>query len=399
MVETPELTSMTRSRTVRPLVAAWVLVLVILGTGVTWLSLSAEPGPPATETVTDNELAASPAPETPRTQTDHDTAQAAGANESDAPLSISQPPQDQINLPGGEAIANADHVTRLIPTAGTTPASLPAATNRAPLVKAPIDGLIMAGANGPLPVLGPDSLIAWKAYARPQDMSDNRPKIAVIVTGIGLNSKTTDLAITTLPGEIDLGFSPYGRKLQDWMDKARAYGHESFLMIPTEPLHYPENDPGPHTLLAGAPRRDNLKKLDWVLSQVTGYVGVINEMGSKFTASEEDILPILEDLNSRGLMVLDSRSTRFSVAAKLARQIAMPRALNNLYIDNKISSADITKNLTQLENTARSYGVAVGVARAIPLSIRELEIWARGLEDRGLQLVPITAIANRQPVR
>lgn len=387
MADAPELTSMTRRKTVRPLVAAWAFVIVLLVTGFVWLSLTDNTEPMAKEN-----------PPPTKTQ-DH-----ASASETQAistPLTTTGPPQQNA--------ANIDPVKEThFPTASEiTQSNSPAAGGTTPagngLIKAPIDGLIMEGANGPLPVLGPDSLVSWKAYARPAGISDaatnNRPKIAIIVTGIGLNSKFSDLAITQLPGQIDLGFSPYGRKLQNWMDKSREYGHEGFLMIPTEPQKYPENDPGPHTLLAGASTRDNLKKLDWILSQVTGYVGVINEMGSKFTASEEDVLPILTDLNERGLMFLDSKSTRFSVAANVARRIAMPRALNNLFIDNVVTAENISQNLTTLENTARSYGAAVGVARALPITINELEIWARSLEGRGFQLVPITAIANRQPIR
>jgi len=362
MVDAPELTSITRNRTVRPLVAAWAFVIVILVVGFTWLSLS-----PDTAQVEDNLVHADP--ERPL---DTDIALTGNSPSQNAASVNDEPPATMEEAPPHKGIS---------------------------LVKAPVDGLFMAGANGPLPVLGPDSMVAWKEYARPAGDLDDRPKIAIIVTGIGLSKKTTEFAIKHLPGQIDLGFSPYGQRLQSWMDMARKYGHEGFLMVPAEPLKYPENDPGPHTLMTGASPRDNLKKLDWLLSQVTGYVGVINEMGSRFTASEEDVMPILDDLNARGLMLLDSRSTRFSVAAKLARRIGMPRAFNNLYIDNIVSSAEITKNLAALENTARTYGTAVGVARAFPLSIREIEKWAQTLERRGIQLVPITAIANRQPIR
>lgn len=368
MVDAPELTSMTRNKTIRPLMVAWVFVLVLLGTGVIWLSLSSD-----VESV-------------------HD----------DSPGSTAE----QKNGPGitGHDITIATAIPTLEAKEPDTAAEADNTPTDISLAKAPIEGLVMMGANGLLPVLGPDSMVAWKEYAGPSgsqddNASDDRPKIAILVTGIGLNRKSSDLAIKRLPGQIDLGFSPYGRDLQKWMNMGREYGHEGFLMIPTEPLKYPENDPGPHTLLTGASSRDNLKKLDWLLSQVTGYVGVINEMGSKFTTSEADILPILKDLNGRGLMFLDARSTRFSVAAKLARSIAMPRALNNLYIDNIINSTEIAQNLTSLENTARTYGVALGVARAFPLTIKELENWTRSLKARGIELVPITAIANRQAIR
>ncbi len=364
MVDAPELTSMTRRRTVRPLVAAWVFVFVILTAGFIWLSLSPDDLPP-----NDDPGVA-----------DHHKETAAIVQD----IAITSPvPQDDNGQSDG-------------PSATMNEGSAPEAIG---LAQAPIGGLTMAGANGPLPVLGPDGMVAWKEYARPVANTDDRPKVAIIVTGVGLNARATEMAIKQLPGQVDFGFSPYGQRLQHWMDMSRSHGHEGFLMIPTEPLNYPENDPGPHTLLAGASARDNLKKLDWLLSRLTGYVGVINEMGSKFTASEEDVLPILEELNGRGLMLLDSRSTRFSVGAKLARRISMPRAFNNLFIDNSLSAEDISQKLTTLENTARTYGTAVGVARAFPLTIGEIEKWARGLESRGIELVPITAIANRQPIR
>lgn len=368
MADAPELTTMTRRRTVRPLLAAWVLVIAILGVGIVWLSLSDEGGGDAHKA----------GPESG--QTTHDGPSAASHEIAIADLDISANRSGEVTPP--------DEGARRV-SAG--------------LVKAPIDGLVITGANGPLPVLGPDKLVAWKAYARPDDKigenDDDRPKIAIIVIGIGLNSRASSLAISRLPGQVDMGFSPYGHQMQKWMDKAREAGHEGFLMIPTEPLSYPENDPGPHTLLTGATPRDNLKKLDWLLSRLTGYVGVVNEMGSKFTTSEKDLLPVLEDLKGRGLMLLDSRATRFSVAARLARRISMPRAFNNRYIDNKISAKEIAANLAALENTARSFGVAIGVARAIPLTIREIEKWAEFLDDRGIRLVPVTAIANRQPLR
>ncbi|MCK5424102.1 MAG: divergent polysaccharide deacetylase family protein [Emcibacter sp.] len=371
MVDTPELTSITRDRAVRPLMVAWIFVFVILGTGFAWLSLS--PDLP-------------PEPDGSPDQTDH----IANVPTTDHDITIASTiPYPDTKIP--------DEKNEIAPKTESETEDSPTGIS---LDKAPIEGLVMVGANGPLPVLGPDSMVAWKEYARPYEVQDkNRPKIAILVTGIGLNSKSTDFAIKRLPGQIDLGFSPYGRELQKWMDKGREYGHEAFLMIPTEPLKYPENDPGPHTLLTGASARDNLKKLDWLLSQVTGYVGVINEMGSKFTTSEAAIKPILKDLNGRGLMFLDSRSTRFSVAAKMARRIAMPRALNNLYIDNVINSREIAQNLTILENTAHTYGAALGVARAFPLTVTELESWAKGLKARGIDLVPITAIANQQPIR
>ncbi len=382
MVDTPELTTMTRQRTIRPLLVAWIFVFVMLGTGFAWLSLSPDEG--IEKDIESEDHAVTLSKDSQPLKSD--------PNDIHADNDHNDTSQKNVPSHGISPNSNTNHA-----------ADDEEPQNRLSLTHAPIDGLTMQGSYGLLPVLGPDSMVSWKEYARPFKAEKidgkEKPQIAIIINGIGLNAKTTNIAITSLPGEINLGFSPYGRELQKWMNKSRTYGHEGLLMIPTEPLSYPNDDPGPHTLMTNAPSRDNLKRLDWLLSQVTGYVGVINEMGSKFTTSEDDVLPILNSLKERGLMFLDSRSTRFSVAAKVARRLSMPRALNNLYIDNNINSKDIRANLAKLENTARTYGVALGVANAVPLSIKEIALWSKSLSARGFQLAPVTAIVNRQPIR
>ncbi|MDG1708089.1 MAG: divergent polysaccharide deacetylase family protein, partial [Emcibacteraceae bacterium] len=286
-----------------------------------------------------------------------------------------------------------------IPAAQADPIIQLLTSTQAPLSTAPNPNLLIRSENGMLPSLGPDGFVAWKEYARPFSGDEEKPRIAIMVTDIGLNSKSSNAAIDQLPGQIDLAFSPYGRNLQNWMDKARNKGHEGFLMLPTEPLNYPESDPGPHTLLVDLSTRENVNRLDWLLSRVGGYVGIINHMGSKFTASEDAMNSIIEDLNGRGLMLVDARSTRFSLAARTARREGMPRAMNDRYIDNVLTPEEIQKQLAELEKTAKTFGAALGIARAIPLTITEISDWSLSLQDKGIELVPVTAIANRQPIK
>ena len=364
MAGEPELKSATRQRIINPLTLAWGLVIVLLGLTVSWVYLSDDP-----HTVSNDE------------NTDH----------AEHDQTIAEDMSTMPESPSGELpVADAQ---------ATPTIDQPSLSSQIALKPAPNENLLIRGDNGLKPALGPDGLIAWKEYARPFSGDDQLPRIAILVTDVGLNSKSSNAAIDKLPGQVDMAFSPYGRNLQTWMDKARAKGHEGFLMIPTEPLNYPDNDPGPHTLIADSSERDNLLRLDWTLSQVTGYVGVVNHMGSKFTASEEALTPILNDLNGRGLMLVDSRSTRFSMAARIARRLGMPRAMNDRYIDNVITTEDIQRQLGELEKTANTFGAALGLARATPLTINEIAAWAETLEQKGFQLVPITAIANRQPIK
>ena len=52
-----------------------------------------------------------------------------------------------------------------------------------------------------------------------------------------------------LPPAVTLAFTPYGADPTKLAERARAQRHEILLQVPMEPFDYPDNDPGPQTLL------------------------------------------------------------------------------------------------------------------------------------------------------
>ena len=113
------------------------------------------------------------------------------------------------------------------------------------LTPAPEPGMIEDTPNGPLPIVGKDGHQAWQVYARPFDSKDVRPRIALIVTGVGLDQTLSQAALDRLPGTITFGFDPYADNVKDNIANARNLGHEALLGLPLEPLDYPRQDPGP----------------------------------------------------------------------------------------------------------------------------------------------------------
>ena len=263
---------------------------------------------------------------------------------------------------------------------------------------APDPDLMQRTSRGSLPTIGRDGRKPWQVYARPFDDEDERPRLAVVVSGLGLNSATTASAIR-LPGAVTLSFTAYAPNLERQVAEARAAGHEVLLDLPMEPVSYPADDPGPHTLLTSLNPSDNISRLEWLLGRFTGYVGVINHMGSRFTVAPDSLRPILSALNERGLMFIDSRSSSHSVAVRLASQIELPRAINDRFVDHEATRAAIDQAFVEIERIARKQGVAVAVARPFPVTLERMAAWLPALEQRGISVAPITAVANRQADR
>jgi polysaccharide deacetylase 2 family uncharacterized protein YibQ len=284
---------------------------------------------------------------------------------------------------GGEALITLPDGASVASGAGYTVPTHPPS----PLPKAPIAGLFQQGPSGTLPMIAPDGRVPAQAYARPF-RPNGKPRVALIVGGLGLNAVTTRAAIERLPPEVTLSFVPYAENLQGWIDQARAQGHEVMLEMPMEPSGYPNNDPGPYTLLANGNPDDINAKLDWLLGRATGYFGVTNYLGDRFAASDQGMGAFLTYLRQRGVAFLDDGSFQ-------RRPGAWARASADKVIDQTQSPAAVIAALNSLEAQAKIRGSALGTGFSYPVTVETAARWTAGLEQRGLQLAPASAMTMR----
>ncbi len=248
--------------------------------------------------------------------------------------------------------------------------------------------------DGPIPRISATGETPFSAYSRQWDSSlaGSLPKIAIIVSGLGINESGSLSAIDGLPGNVTLAFTPYGKTLQTTIVAAQNSGHEILLEIPLEPFDYPANDPGPQTLLTGDEPRSNLDKLFWLMARFGGYVGVMNHMGARFTASGADFSPIMEELGSRGLGYLDDGSSNRSIAPQLAGANKVPFARATQFLDDNPAREPILAALKALEAKATADGQAIGIISALPISVQIVAEWSRDLESKGFVLVPASSL-------
>ena len=287
---------------------------------------------------------------------------------------------------------SADDEPRADPPARAPP-GVPRSLDEFRSAPVPDPGLIAASPVGPLPVIGADGRQPWQAYARHHEDTGTRPRIAIVLGRLGHSQSATHAAIQQLPGTVTLGFAPYAPNLTDWIAQARAAGHEVLLQIPMEPFNYPTSDPGPHTLLTSLSAEDNIGRLEWLLGRGSGYVGVTNFMGSRFTSSADHLRPVFGVLKTRGLLFLDARVSRNSVAEQVAMDLGVPNTQSSRFLDLEASRVAIDARLYELERIAKSAGSAVGIGFPYPVTIERLAAWAQSLDDKGIALVPVSALA------
>jgi polysaccharide deacetylase 2 family uncharacterized protein YibQ len=263
--------------------------------------------------------------------------------------------------------------------------------------KAPVDQkLLETTRHGAIPQIGPDGTRPSAQYARPLQLPPNKkdsPRIAIVIGGLGISASGTADAFTKLPGPVTFAISPYGIDLDKLAEHARAENHEVLLQVPMEPFDYPDNDPGPQTLLTSLTPDQNVDRLHWLMSRFQGYVGITNYMGARFNASEPALAPVLHETAKRGLIYADDGSSPRSVAGQIAGSHNLPFAKTDLVLDAVPTPIEIDRALTRLEMMARDNGAAVGLATAQPATVARISEWAKKVEGRGFVLVPITMVA------
>jgi hypothetical protein len=263
------------------------------------------------------------------------------------------------------------------------------------LSRAPDPGLVEKSRQGPLPIVGTDGREAWRVYARPFNRSDKRPKIAIVLYGIGPSGSATRAAIQGLPGSITLAFSPYADNLSNSIAEARIAGHEALLMVPMEPKNYPQFDPGPKGLLTSLEPEKNIARLEWILSRTSGYIGVTSFMGSRFTRAQRHMIVVLQQLRRRGLLYLESQIGSATQIGEIAKTVRVPYAANALYIDERASRPAIDSQLREIERLAKKLGGAIAMAYPYPVTLERLSAWSRDVTKRGFVLAPVSALATR----
>lgn len=257
-----------------------------------------------------------------------------------------------------------------------------------PLAVAPIAGFYAPGPGGPLPIIAQDGRTPAQAYARPF-VANGRPKVSLVIGGLGLNSRATRQAIETLRPEITLSFVVYAEGLQGWIDMARAHGHEVLLETPMEPENYPDNNSGPYTLMTDGQPPETVKKLEWILSRATGYFGLTNYLGSRFLASAPAYDAFASAVRGRGLAFVDDGSA-------VGKGGGLPRATAERVIDDKLSGPAIDQQLSALEAGALQRGQALGSGFAYPVTLEKVALWANEVETRGYQLTPVSALTAKK---
>src|SRR4030043_44884 len=217
-------------------------------------------------------------------------------------------------------------------------------------------------------------------------------KIAIVIDDMGYD---LDLAIAFMDLDLPLSLSvlPSAPRTVDIVYEANRRGTELLLHLPMEPKDYPDLNPGPGAVLTNMDERRIRKTINNDIDQVPGIRGVNHHMGSKFTERSEKMKIVLRELERHNLFYLDSRTTNLTVAYNLAKDMGVPAARKDVFLDNDLSSKAIRFQMERLLGISRYSGIAIGIGHPHKETLDVLKEYA-GILKKEFKVVPVSELAK-----
>lgn len=248
--------------------------------------------------------------------------------------------------------------------------------------------LQLAGAP-PIPL--PPVAAARPVHITRVPLHPGRPRVALLVGGIGLSLADSTAAIDRLPAPVSLAVPPQAGNLDRVLPLIQTHGHEYLLSVPMEPTGFPLDDPdSTKALMLSLTEQENEARLRAILASVPGYVGVTNTLGPQRgdrLMETPDLFDVVQrTVSQRGLFFLEAGDQKLQTAGRRADLVLD---------DTPLTGATLDARLDELTNIALDKGTAVGVITLPrPVTLDRAVAWSQGLAKKGVDLVPVSELIS-----
>ncbi len=294
---------------------------------------------------------------------------------------------------GAAALAGLPHLIGAV-----TPGLMATAHADAPPARADVARLALPGFAQSLhapqllyPVVAqvlPDWLVA-----RP-DAPPQKPVIAIVIDDLGADISGTEKAMR-LPKAVALAFLPYAEMTPAFAMRARDEGRTVLAHVPMQATRVTRTTP--MLLETGMAADEILRRLNWSLDRVPGAVGLNNHEGSRFTADDAALAPVMAAAKARGLFFLDSKTSPASRAEDAARAAGLRTGGRDIFLDDDQSEAAVRQQLAALAATAKRNGAAIAIGHPHAVTLRLVAEWLG--QDLGVTLVTLEAAMRAKDAR
>jgi len=219
-------------------------------------------------------------------------------------------------------------------------------------------------------------------------------RIAILIDDIGGNLSSVK-QILKIEAPISFAILPHTPRSVAAAEMIHQAGRDVLLHLPMEPQAYPREKPGPGALFTAMSEKELQQILSRDLDAVPHISGVNNHMGSRFTEDEEKMAIVMKELKSKGLFFIDSLTTPRSKAGRVSREIGIPFATRQIFIDNGQDYEKTCQNLLAVLNSKKgSHCNLILIGHPYSNTISALNRVVPELKSQGVEIVPVSSLVR-----
>ncbi len=226
--------------------------------------------------------------------------------------------------------------------------------------------------NMQLPKISSRGKKPWSEYGNPVQIAPNFYKVAIVFKNLGLDTRLTETITTALPSEISFSFSPYAQNAAEMVKNARRSGHETYVDLLLSSPNFLKSDSGPMAMSLTASPEQNLLRLRQALDIDAPLGGMVVNAGVADEDTRDTLEKVIEELKSRGLMMIDATDADGIDALKSS---GLPRKKADIVIDDNLSREAIDQQLEQAEETALLNGQVLIAVEPKPVAVMAIHDW------------------------
>lgn len=221
------------------------------------------------------------------------------------------------------------------------------------------------------------------------------PKIALVLDDVGYGQKTLLKRAVAMPVPCTFAVIPFSDKDEESSQIVSRSGNQFIIHLPMPSPDTDVRKDYPGGIDIGMSQQEVAEVMETNLNRVRGAVGVNNHQGSLGTADEELMGFLFTFLQSKNLFFLDSRTTRHTVAPKLAKQSGIRFAQRSVFLDNESEPASIRRQLKELMRRAKKNGQAVGIGHLKESTVAVLEEDLPQMVAEGYEFVFVSQLVEK----
>jgi polysaccharide deacetylase 2 family uncharacterized protein YibQ len=239
---------------------------------------------------------------------------------------------------------------------------------------------------------------AFRRFARPFAVPEGRKLVGILVSGLGSDRAVTAAAISGLPADVTLSFSPYAPELSAWIAAARAFGHEAMVDLPLQSKDgHALGDLGLMTALNAAEAGRRMEAVAAAAGPVFGFAG---DGGDALLLDDRAADVVLGESARRGLAFVDASGEPLSLAGSAAQTAGAAFGHAAITLDDTPAQDDsdraaIRERLSVASQMAEHDGGVLLAARASPAVVSAIADWARRLGDQDPVIAPVSALLQK----